>query len=483
MWLPKILLCAAAILSIRAADPIPYLSPEESAKHFELPPGYRMEPVLTEPDIREPVLAVFDGNGRMFVAEMRTYMQDIDATREHEPASRVSMHWSSKGDGKFDRHSVFIDKLMLPRMVLPLDRGILVNETDTSAIYYYEDTDGDGVADKKELWLAGERRGGNLEHQPSGLIWCMDNWIYQAASAQRIRWNPHGPPLREPTGSNGGQWGLAQDDYGKPWFVNAGGERGPLNFQQPIAYGEFSVRGEVPEDYREVYPLVGLADVQGGIPRFRPADKTLNHFTATCGEEIFRGDQLPQEMRGDLFFGEPVGRLIRRSKIEVRDGVTYLRNAHPGSEFLRSTDPNFRPINMTTAPDGTMYIVDMYRGIIQEGNWTMRGSYLRGVIQQHELDKNVGRGRIWKLAHETTRPVPQPRMIDETPAQLVTHLAHPNGWWRDIAQKILVLRQDKSAVPALEAMVRAHTNHLARLHALWTWKGSKPPRPRSFTSR
>ena len=159
--------------------PVPALSPAEQLKKFQLPPGYKLELVLSEPDIKEPVVAVFDGNGRMFVAEMRTYMQDINGTGEITNKSRVSLHWSSKGDGKFDKHTVFADKLVLPRMILPLGPGeLLINETDTQDIYLWRDKDGDGVADEKKLWYAGGPRGGNMEHQQSGLIWATDNWLY-----------------------------------------------------------------------------------------------------------------------------------------------------------------------------------------------------------------------------------------------------------------------------------------------------------------
>ena len=126
---------------------------------------------------------------------------------------------------------------------------------------------------------------------------------------------------------------------------------------------------------------------------------------------------------------------------------------------------------MATAPDGTLYIMDMYRGIIQEGEWVRPGSYLRRMVEQHQLEKNFGRGRIWRLVHKDFKPGPQPHMLDETPAQLVTHLAHPNGWWRDTAQKLLVLRGDKSVVPALVNMARSDKEPLARIHALWTLEG------------
>ncbi len=453
------------------AQSAPYLTAEEELATFRLPPGYRMELVVGDPIIKEPVAAAFDGNGRMFVAEMRAFMQDLEGTEQRAKTGRVSLHWSSKGDGVFDRHSVFIDRLILPRMILPLDDALLVGETDSNDLHLYRDTDGDGIADKKELWFAGGPRGGNLEHQPSGLVWCLDNWIYTSYNAHRLRWNGAGrEPLKEPTAPNGGQWGLSQDDFGKPWFIG-GAERGPLNFQQPILYGAFNIDGQTGPDFSEVWPLVGLADVEGGAQRFRPADKTLNHFTSPCGSDIVRSDRLPAELRGDLLMCEPVGRLIRRAKVEVRDGVTTLRNAQAKSEFIRSTDPNFRPVNLSTAPDGTLYIVDMYRGVVQEAVAIKAGSYLRNVVQQHGLEKNIGRGRIWRLVHESAKPGPSPRMLDETPAQLAAHLDHPNGWWRDTAQKLIILRNDSSVIPALSEMARTSSNPLARLHALWTIEG------------
>ncbi len=457
-----------------AAPSVPhpsYLSPAESAGLVQLPPGYHLELVLSEPDIREPVVSVFDGNGRLYVAEMRSYMQDADATNEKARTSRVSLHWSSKGDGHYDKHSVFVDNLLLPRMILPLKDSVLIQETDTGDVYEYRDTNNDGVSDEKKLFFSFEPRSGqNLEHQPSGLIWAQDNWIYSTYNALRIRWTPNGV-VKEPTAPNGGQWGLAQDNYGKTFVVNAGNENGPSNFQQPIVYGAFKMRDEISPDFREVFPLVGLADVQGGTLRFRPVEKTLNHTTSSAGVEIYRGDRLPADLAGDMLFGEPVGRLIRRAKIEVKDGVTKLRNAYEKSEFIRSSDPFFRPVNLLTGPDGTIYITDMYRGIIQEGNWTRKGAYLRTVIDQYGMAEKIGGGRIWRLVYDGMAPGPQPHMLDEKPAQLVAHLSHPNGWWRDTAQKLLILQQDKSVVPALTALARTSANPLARIHALWTLEG------------
>lgn len=463
---------AQEVVQTAPSGQLPMLSPEDTLETIHLPDGYSLEVVLAEPHISEPVVSVFDGNGRLYVAEMRTYMQDADATGENDPVSRVSWHEDTDGDGKMDKHGVFADNLLLPRAILPLDDRILIQETNTNDVYAYRDTDGDGTADEKTPFFTGGPREGNMEHQPSGLIWAMDNTLYTTYNNYRLRYQHEGAPTKENTGYGHGQWGLCQDNYGKPWFVNAGGENGPMNFQQPILYGSYSHGDEFPLDYREVFPLVGIPDVQGGEKRFRPEDNTLNHFTATCGQAIFRGDRLPDEVKGNLLFSEPVGRLVRRSPVEVKDGITYLSNAHPKSEFLRSTDPNFRIVNMNNAPDGTLHLVDMYRGIIQQGNWTAPRSYLRKVIEAYGFDKNIGMGRIYRLVHKDHKPdQTRPQMLSETPAQLVAHLSHPNGWWRDTAQKLLVVKNDASVVPALVELIAKGENELAKHHALWTLEG------------
>ncbi|NBX34078.1 hypothetical protein EBR16_01735, partial [bacterium] len=376
-------LLAASLLAAPASSPAPAdaayvpdftpqpavkaLTPEEELKTIELPEGYRLELVLSERDgIREPANLTFDGNGRMYIAELRTYMQDIDGKNEHDPIGVVSRHESTKRDGKFDRHVIFRDKLLLPRMVLPLDDRVLINETDTMDVFVYRDTDGDGVADAKAPWYVGGPKNGNLEHQQSGLIWTLDNWIYQTYNPYRLRWNSSKEPLKETIPNGGGQWGLAQDDLGKVWWSNAGGEKGLWHFQTPILYGAYDLKGQFSEDFMQVWPKIGLADHQGGPARTR-ADKTLNHFTASCGQEVVRGDRLPADLRGDVLISEPVGRLVRRAKVSVVDGITHLENPYAQAEFIRSSDPNFRIVNMVNGPDGCLYLVDMYRGIIQEG--------------------------------------------------------------------------------------------------------------------
>jgi mono/diheme cytochrome c family protein len=452
----------------------PILSPEDELKTFHLPAGYHMELVLSEPIIKEPVWASFDANGRMYVVEMRSYMQDADGSNEFAPISRVSRHESSKEDGVYDKHTVFVDHMVLPRTVLPLDKGkVLIGRTNTNDLTLYKDSKDLGVADSNELYYSGGPYTGNLEHQPSGLIWSLDNWIYTTYNSYRLRWRENASMLREPTANNGGQWGLTQDDLGKLWFSTAGGEKLFLHFQTHILYAAVNSSKQWDPNFPSVFPLVGLADVQGGKDRFRPEDKTLNHATAIAGQEVYRGDRLPAELKGNIFIGEPVGRLVRRATIEVKDGITVVSNPYQKehSEFLRSSDPYFRPIQITNAPDGCLYIVDMYRGIIQEGNWVKADSYLRPVVVGHSLQKSIGHGRIWRLVYDGIKPSTPLRLFDMNTAELVAQLSSPNGWIRDNAQKLLVLRQDKSAAPILRTTALSSGDFYGRLHALWTLEG------------
>jgi glucose/arabinose dehydrogenase/mono/diheme cytochrome c family protein len=454
--------------------PVVRLSPEEQQQRFLLPPGYRIEPVLTDPLIEDPVGVTFDGNGRMYVLEMRSYMQDADGSNSRAPISRISRHEDTDGDGTYDRHTVFADKMVMPRMAFPLEDGvILALETDNRDMFKYTDTNGDGVADKKEVFYPNVGRVTNMEWQPGGLTWALDNWLYMTYNPFRLRITTGGKVLREETEPNGGQWWSAQDNYGKMWWVDGGGEVGPVNFQAPIAYGAFNVADNFEPDFQVPWPAEGgIADMQGGMNRVRMPDGTLNHFTAASGVEIYRGHRLPQDVIGDLFFGEPVGRIVRRARVVVRDGLTQLQNAHPKSEFLRSTDPLFRPVAVHNAPDGSLIVVDMYTGIIQDAQFVGPNSYLRRKVEQYRLDQLHNFGRIWKITYEGTAPDRQrPRMYSDTAAQLVKHLEHANGWWRDTAQKLLVLKQDKGVVPALRTMARSSGNQLARIHALWTLEG------------
>ncbi|MBU2906732.1 cytochrome C [Arenibacter algicola] len=463
--------------------PSDFLSPEESLEKFYLPEGYKIELVASEPMVNEPVAIAWDGNGKMYVAQMDTYMQNVDAVGEDEPTSQIKLLVDLDGDGKMDKSTVFIDSLLLPRMILPLDDRLIVNETYSYDLWSYRDTDNDGVADEKiRVYENPKRRGGNLEHQQSGLVWNLDNWVYTTYNPLRFRFNKDGVQVDSLVGGSSGQWGLTQDDLGNMYYSSAGSEIAAYNFQIPPIYGDLNPEGQISEGFMEPWPVVGTPDVQGGAELRLKPDGTLNKFTGVAGQEIFRGDKLPPSTYGDLFIPEPVGRLVRRAKIKNENGKKVLYNAYDEAEFLASTDLNFRPVQAQTGPDGSLYIVDMYRGIIQEGNWTREGSHLRPVILRKGLDKNIGRGRIYRIVHEDIKPAAKPNLLDKSAAELVDYLGHPNGWYRNTAQKLIIIKGDMGVVPKLKEIAKNNESFwtdnfgdkdyaLQRVHALWTLEG------------
>ncbi|SOE22895.1 Glucose/arabinose dehydrogenase, beta-propeller fold [Spirosomataceae bacterium TFI 002] len=454
----------------------PSLSPMESMGKIYLPEGYSLELVASEPMIEEPIDIAWDADGKMYVAEFLTYMQDINGTNENEPWSRVSVLEDTNGDGKMDKKTVFIDSLLLPRLLLPLDDRVIIGETYSNNFWSYRDTDGDRVADEKVLIFENDKIfKGNLEHQSANLTWNIDNWLYLSKDPFRYKWKEGKLIIDTLLDAPTGQYGLTQDETGKMYYSRAGGEVVALGFQQHPIYGNLEMDGRWADDFEQPWPIIGTPDVQGGKIRLRP-DNTLNKFTAVSGQEVFLGDRLP--LYGDLFVPEPVGRLIRRAKISNVDGKIVLSNPYDKAEFMASTDPNFRPVRVATGPDGCMYVVDMYRGIIQEGNWTREGSFLRPEIERRNLDKNIGKGRIYRVVYKGVKPAKVEKMLSLSSKDLLPYLGHPNGWYRMTAQKLLVLRQDKTIVSDLLKTLRGNSKGNAkrdegikRLHALWTLEG------------
>jgi glucose/arabinose dehydrogenase len=445
-------------------------TPEESLQSFRLPKGLRMELVASEPMITEPVAIAWDGNGRMYVAQMDSYMQTVDAKGQYEPTSKIMLLEDTDNDGRMDKGSVFIDGLTAPRMILTVGRELFVNETNTYSIYAYEDTNGDGRADKKRAVYHNPNPAyGNIEHQRSGLDWNIDNWIYVTTDPVRFKYRQSHLIVDTLVSGSNGQWGLTHDDYGRLYFSRAASGMAATGFQINPAYGQLDLEDAWDEKFREIWPTIKTPDVNGG-PQTLREDSTMFGFTSVTGQSVFRGDRLPENFKGNYFVAEPVGRFIRRAILSDDDGIISLKNAYTQDEFLTSTDMNFRPVNTYTGPDGCLYIVDMYRGIIQESTWAQPGSFLYDQIISKGLDKNIRRGRIYRLVYDGMQRGEKPALLDASLNQLISYLSHPNGWWRDNAQRELVIRGDQSIIPTLKEKA-ASNNTLERLHALWTLEG------------
>ncbi len=453
------------------------LNPSDSMKLINLPEGFSLELVASEPQISEPVALTWDGNGKMYVVEMRGYMQSIDGAGAKDPVGRVSLFEDTNGDGHFDKHSVFLDGLVEPRAVLYIGNGLLVGEP--SDLWYCCDTDGDGKSDTKDkVYDQFSLRESNVEHKANGLILGIDNWVYVSQHGRRYQFQ--GGEFRHEKVPRVGQWGLARNDEGRflfssnsvpamglfipPEYLVSGKNKGP----EKLITGAVLKSG----NYNEVWPSMKTTDLQSGVGASRTSDGTLRSFTAACGQSFFRADGLGEDVNGDYFICEPVGRLVRRSKVKYLDsGHLELLNPYEDSigEFITSNDGNFRPVNTYTGPDGCLYVVDMYRGVIQEKSFMT--PYLKQEILKSKYDKNIGRGRIYRIKRDDFSPGKKPDLLDAAPEDLVTYLKHSNGWWRDMAQSIIVNRRLFKLVPLLNKIVMNDSDPLARLHALWTLRG------------
>lgn len=460
--------------------PVTPLSPEKSIKRIQLPPGFHVQLVASEPMVQEPVAIAWDGDGKMYVAEMNTYMKTANADGEFEPTSRIMLLEDTDGDGVMDKSSIFADSLLLPRAILCVGNQLLVQETNRQHIWSFKDTNGDGKADDKKIVFRNDAIDSrNLEHQNGGLLWNMDNWIYPSRDNLRYKYRDGALVCDTMVDNMIGQWGMTSDNYGRLYYSEAGPGLPAVQIEQMPAYGSLNFKDQYSEEFTTPWPIIGNIDAQGGRNALRPEDNTLNKFTSGCGQSIYRGDRMPADMQGDYFIPEPVARIIKRGKVTNKDGKIYLADAYKQQDWLASADMNFRPINTYTGPDGCFYIVDMYHGIIQESEWTKPDSYLGKIIAQKEIFKNRGMGRIYRVVHDGFTPDnTKPGMLTAPADKLLTYLAHPNGWWRDNAQKELIVRNDQSVVPALKAIVTAdassvikNPNALARIHALWTLEG------------
>jgi mono/diheme cytochrome c family protein/glucose/arabinose dehydrogenase len=465
----------------KTPDKAPALSAEEEQKTFVLPPGYRAELVAKEPLVIDPIAIDFDADGRLWVLEMPGFMSEAGALNSREPINTVAVLQDRDGDGVMDSRTVFADKLILPRALKVLDRGVLVGEPPN--LWLMNDTDGDFKADTKELVNGTYGRGeASIEHNANSLYWALDNVIYTSEHDWHLRFRKGAFEII-PTLSRG-QWGATQDDAGRV-YRNVNDAPLFVDFVPARYYARnpnlVRTRGLydplISREASTIWPIRQTRGVNRGYRDqfFRPDGSSVT-IQGVGTPVIYRGDNLPKELYGDAFITDSTTNLVHRYKI-VDDGTgrLYAIDGYRKGEILASSDERFRPVNMLGGPDGALYVVDMYRGVVQEAvYWT---DYLREYVKARDMEKPVKLGRIWRIVHDTTRRVSAPRLSTASPAGLVQALSHANGWWRDTAQQLLVQRGDTSVVPQLKQLAAQSPDWRARLHALWTLDGLEAIEP------
>ena len=463
----------------------PALSTAEALKTFTLPPGYRLELVASEPLVQDPVVMDWDADGRIWVVEMPGFVQTLDTPEPNmDPIGRVVVLEDTNQDGVMDKRTVFADGLILARAIKVLDHGVLVAEPPN--LWLMRDTDGDLRADTREVVTNRYgRRESRVEENANDLHWGLDNWLHTADSDIYLRLKNGKFEVRDTLVR--GEWGVTHDDGGRI-YRNTNEE--PLHVDLvPTPYYRRNpnlarTRGSYDELGDEALDIVWPVRPNPGTNRAYQAgidrpDGTLAKFTSVCAPVIYRGDRLPAELNGNAFVAEPAANLVSRIVLQDDGKTIQARKAYPRGEFIVSTDERFRPVYLSNAPDGTLYVVDMYRGVIQQRADVTQ--YLRGHIVKHGLERPNGFGRIYRVMHDTTtRDTTRGGL--KTTAELVAALAHPNGWRRDTAQQLLVERAEKAAVPELVRLAESATDWRTRLHALWTLDGIDQVEPALVTS-
>jgi len=457
----------------RGLTETPPLAADSAIAKMHIEPGFTVKLVASEPLVAAPIALTFDDRGRIWVVEMMDYMPDTAGTGEDLPTGKVVILTDKNGDGVMDSSQVFLDSLVLPRAICLVEDGILVAEPPKLWFYRIKN---DRPADRT-LVDSAYAAGGNVEHQPNGLYRALDNWIYNAKSSRRYRRVGH-RWLIENTHFRG-QWGLSQDNSGRLYY-NTNSDNligdyfppglGATNVHQREVAG-FSTN--IVEDNR-VYPIRPTPGVNRGyMPGILDDSLRLVNFTAACGPLIYNGNLFDKSYEGNAFVAEPSANLIKRDLLTEKGYITTGKEAYVKKEFLASEDERFRPVNLHNGPDGALYIVDMYRGIIQHKTYLT--PYLKSEITSRSLSTPLNCGRIYKVVPQNAAAASTP--FGNNPIGWIKLLQHPNGWVRSKAQQLLVDARDRQTVPALRQLLQDTTSVLPLIHALWTLEGLNALQP------
>ena len=448
---------------------------QASFGHFEIHPQFQLEQVAAEPLVFDPVDLEFDEWGRAFVLEMPGY-----PLRDEE--SRVVLLEDTDEDGIFDQRHVYADGLGIASSIMPYQQGILV--AAPPELIWLKDTNNDQTADIREVLMSGFSTG-NLQHNYNGLTYALDNWIYA---------------------SNGG-------NSGAPFFLSDSSSRIPLrgeDFRFRLGPKEIKRIGKTDwgfeiafdswghlfhthnlkhvsqrvfdQHYMEGLPTIpthNLAVIsdheEAGLSRIYPIgaqDTRVNHpeqsgyFSGACGITHYGGNAFPKGLNESLFIADVVLNLVHIDILSPNGSILKASRNREKVEFLASDDRAFRPVNLATGPDGALYLVDMYREVIEHPEW------IPDEIEE-TLDLTAGRdkGRIYRIRPKGQSLNQKVKLGRNDLEALIEGLAHPNQWVRMTSQRVLVESQQKKALPALVAMVNTSPSAAGRLHALWTLDG------------
>jgi len=447
-------------------------SPRDSLKQIAVDSGLKVELVANEPNIMSPVAVRFDEEGRMWVVQMRDY--PTGPTKEDPARSRVSVLSDKDGDGFFETAVVFADDLPFATGVQPWLGGAFI--TMAGKVMYMKDTNGDGKADLKETWYTGFSQG-NQQLRANHPRFGLDNHIYIAngllggkivdarhpdakpvsISGMDFRFDPRTRKFEAVSGM--GQFGLTFDDFGNRFTCT---NRNPV------------IHIVLEDRLLKKNPLVTVAGVVHDVAKaagdsrlysigrvWTTSNLHAGTFTAACGVEVYRGDALPPEYYGNVFTCDPTARVVHR-EIMKADGVTFTSSRLPEErEFFATSDEWCCPVNLEVGPDGALYVVDMYRQVIEHPAWMPEE-----LQKRKNLRAGSDRGRIYRVVRKDFERLNLPQLSEMTSKALVDQLASKNAWRHESAHRLLVQRGDKGIEPQLRQLALKNHSPVAQVQAL-----------------
>ena len=441
---------------------------------FQVADGFKIELVASEPLVHDPVDMMIDEEGRMYVVEM------AGVPFNKSGVGKIMLLSDRNGDGKMDSATVFADSLILPSGIMRWKKGVIV--TDAPEVYYMEDTNNDGKADIKKIMLTGFDTS-NLEANVNNPEYGPDNWVYLAdlpvakgtihypddSSAPHLpesslRFQPGTRRMEALSGQT--QFGLTFDAWGRLLMVNNSNhifmDVIPARYLQRNPGMVITSATETLADHKDVFPTTKNPEYQ--------MLTNIGIFTSACGISAYLGGAFPKEYNDSVtFVCEPVSNLVHADRLSPNGITPKAERILERKDFLTSTDPYSRPVNTYIGPDGALYVVDFYRQVIEGPEFMAKE-----VLDTVDLYNGTKKGRIYRISAKdagTPEWTKGLHLGEAASDQLVEKLADKNIWWRLNAQRLLVDRNDKAAVPALEKMIQNTSSPLGRLHALWTLEG------------
>jgi putative membrane-bound dehydrogenase-like protein len=476
---------------------IPLEAPAESQKEIELATGFRIQLAAAEPLLRSPVAIDFDEDGRLYVAEFPEYNQYGNASARTDEKGCVRLLEDAQGDCVYEKSTLFAANVPMATAVACWDGGVYVGSAPD--LLYLKDTDGDGKADVRRVVFTGFGKDAGGEGMLNSFRWGLDNRFHVATSldggtvraagrpgaaavsvrGQTLLFDPRGETFELAGG--GGQHGMSRDDWGRTYVC---GNSDPFHvvmydsrylrrnpyLEAPAAAINIAPAGKYTRLHR-ISPVEPWRVLRtrlrslGLIPGSDEGGKPSGFFTGATGVTVYRGDAFPQEYRGNLFVGDVSNNVIHRALAEPTGLLVTARSLAGEHEFLASRDTYFRPVQMANGPDGCLWIIDMYRELIEGA------AFLAPPILKHmDVASGIDRGRIWRVVPEgQVRKFT--KLSRSTTPELVALLEHPSGWQRDTASRLLYQRQDRSAAGPLRQLAASSKAPLYRTHALYALNG------------